>query len=74
MLTMFALGVVGIALLNLLAIVLLLLSYAWNDWLRPRLVQRRARQSAFERLIAQSTLDIHAMISEPSNGGECWEW
>jgi uncharacterized membrane protein YbaN (DUF454 family) len=74
MLTMFALGVVGIVLLNLLAIVLLLLSYAWNDWLRPRLAHRRARQSAFERLIAQSTLDIHAMISEPSNGAECWEW
>jgi hypothetical protein len=74
MLTMFALVVVGIALLNLLAIVSLVLSYAWNDWLRPRLAHRRARQSAFERLITQSTLDIHAMISEPSNGAECWEW
>jgi hypothetical protein len=74
MLTMFALVVVGIVLLNLSAIVLLSLSYAWNDWLRPRLAHRRARQSAFERLIAQSTLDIHAMISEPSNGAECWEW
>jgi len=74
MLTMFALAVGGIVLLNLLAVVLLLLSYAWNDWLRPRLAYRQARQSAFERLIAHSTLDIHAMISEPSNGGECWEW
>jgi hypothetical protein len=72
MLTMFALVVVGIALLNLSAIVLLLLSYAWNDWLRPRLAQRRARQFAFERLIARSTLDIHAIISKPSNGAECW--
>jgi hypothetical protein len=74
MLNMFALGVVGIALLNVLAIVLLLLSYAWNDWLRPRLAHRRARQSAFERLITHSTLDVHAMISEASSGGECWEW
>lgn len=74
MLTMFALGVVGIVLLNLLAIVSLLLAYAWNDWLRPRLAHRRARQFAFERLITQSTIDVHAMISEPSNGAECWEW
>lgn len=72
MLTMFALGVVGILLLNLLAIVSLLLSYAWNDWLRPRLAHRRTRQSAFERLFARSTLDIHAMISEPRDGHECW--
>ena len=74
MLKLLGWGVAGTALLNLLAIVALVVAYAWNDWLRPRLAHRRARQSAFERLIAQSTLDIHAMISEPSNGAECWEW
>jgi hypothetical protein len=73
MLTMLGLGVAGTMVLNLLVIVSLLLSYAWNDWLRPKLANRRARQHAFEKLIAQSTLDIQSVMPEPSNGGECWE-
>ena len=72
MLTTLGMGVLCTVSLNLLVIAALVLSYAWHDWLLPRLATRRARQHAFERLIAQSTLDIHAMISEPSDGGGCW--
>jgi hypothetical protein len=74
MLTMLLWGVAGTALLNLLAIVALLVSYTWNDWLRPKLEHRRARQRAFERLFAQPPPQVQSMMSEPSNAAECWEW
>jgi len=67
MLKMLGWSVAGTALLNLLAIVALVISYAWNDWLRPKLERRRARQRAFERLLYHShvdTLPVHS--SSPS--------
>jgi hypothetical protein len=70
-LTMLAWGVAATALLNLLAIVALIVSYAWNDWLLPRLEHRRARQRAFEQLLAQSNLKRESMVSEPTYAGEC---
>ena len=71
MLTMLAWGVAATALLNLLAIVALIVSYAWNDWILPRLELRRARQRAFEQLLAQSNVKKESMVSEPSYAGEC---
>jgi len=71
MLTMLAWGVAATALLNLLAIVALIVSYAWNDWLLRRLEQRRTRQRAFEQLLAQSNLKKESMVSEPTYAGEC---
>jgi Na+-transporting methylmalonyl-CoA/oxaloacetate decarboxylase gamma subunit len=64
MLTTLGFGIVCAVLLNLLGIVALMLSYVWHDWLRPRQANRRARQRAFERLIAHTTLDVHSMISD----------
>jgi hypothetical protein len=71
MLTMLGWGVAATALLNLLAIVALVVAYAWNDWLRPRLDLRRARQRAFERLLYHSHVD---MLSEASSCDEWPEW
>jgi len=74
MLIMLGWGVGAIALLNLVALLSLGVSYAWNDGIRARLEVRRARQRAFERRLAHSTLDAESTMSEPSSAGEGWEW
>ena len=70
-LTMLAWGVAVAALLNLVAIMALIVSYAWHDWLLPRLEHRRTRQRTFEQLLAQSNLKKESMVSEPGYAGEC---
>jgi len=69
MLTVLGWAIVSTVLLNLLAILALVVAYAWNDWLRPRLARRRARQRAFERLLYHP----HA-ISESTNARRGHEW
>ena len=71
MLTIVGWIIAAIVLLNLSTIVALVVSYAWNDWLRPNLAHHRARQRAFERLLAHSTPDMVSMVSEPSYASEC---
>ena len=72
MLTLLGWGVAATALLNVLAILALVVSYAWHDWLVPRLEHRRARQRAFERLLAHSSLHSSSLFD--SSAGEWWEW
>lgn len=67
-------GAAVIALLNLVAIVSLVLAYAWHHGLKPTLQHRRARRHAFDRLLAHSSLDNHPTISDPVTAGEWWEW
>ena len=71
MLMMLGWCVAGTVLLNLLAIVALVVAYAWNDWLRPSLEHRRARQRAFERLIYDSHVDT---LPDSGYSAESPEW
>jgi len=57
MLTYILWAAAGIGLLNLAAIVALLLAYAWHHGVKPGFTYRRARQHAFEMLLAHSSLD-----------------
>ena len=63
--------IAGICLLNLSTIVALVVAYAWNDGLRPRFAHHRARQRAFEQLLAHSRSDVMSMVSEPAYASEC---
>jgi hypothetical protein len=74
MLTILGRGVAGIALLNLVALVSLGVAYAWHDGIRLQLQHRRARQRAFARLLAQSTIGTASTMSEPNSAGDRWEW
>ena len=59
-------GVAGIALLNVVTMASLAVAYGWHHGVKPRLGRRRARQRAFERLIAHSPLDNHSVVrAEP---------
>ena len=71
MLTMVGWTIAALGLLNLVTIVALVVAYAWNDWLRPRLAHQRARQRAFEQLLAHSRSDMMSMVSEPAYASEC---
>jgi hypothetical protein len=71
MLTIMKWGVVGVALLNLTALGALGVAYAWNDWLRPKLERRRARQRAFERLFTSPAFGGEAaMAAQPSSSSD----
>jgi hypothetical protein len=70
MLTMLGWAIAATMLLNLLTIVALVVAYAWNEWLCPKLARHRARQRAFERLLAHSTPDMVSMVSEPAYASE----
>jgi hypothetical protein len=70
MLTIVGWSVAGVALLNLVAIVALGVAYAWNDWLRPKLELRRARQRAFERLFTRSAFDGGAAMPHSSSSSD----
>lgn len=63
-------GVASIALLNLVALASLVGAYVWHHGLKPTFVHRRARQHAFERLIAHTSIDNHATTPVSSNAGE----
>jgi hypothetical protein len=67
-------GVTSIALLNLAAVVSLAGAYVWHRRLKPKLACRRARQHAFEHLIAHTSLDNHATVSVPSDADQSREW
>jgi len=69
MLNLLGWGIAGIALLNLVVIAALVVTYAWHDGLRPRLERRRSRQRAFERLLAQSPRKTEAMMSRSIGAG-----
>ena len=66
-------GVTGIALINLVAVVSLAGAYVWHRRLTPKLARRRARQHAFEHLIAHTSLDNQAKVSVRSDAGQSWE-
>jgi hypothetical protein len=66
-------GAASIALLNLVAMVSLVVAYAWHHGLKPRIAQRRTRQHRFERLLTQSRVD-NLDRTESSNAGPRWEW
>ena len=50
-------GAAAVGLLNLAAIVALVVAYAWHHGVKPWFTQRRARQYAFEMLLAQTSID-----------------
>ena len=50
-------GAVAVGLLNLAAIVALLLAYAWHHGVKPKVSYRRARQHAFELLLARTSIE-----------------
>lgn len=50
-------GAATVGLLNLAALLALIVAYAWHDGVKPWLTLRRARQHAFERLLAQTSID-----------------
>ncbi len=45
----------GFALLNLGALIVVCVAYAWQHWLKPVRDERETRQQRFERLLAQLT-------------------
>lgn len=64
----------SIVLLNVVAMVLLVGAYAWHHRVKPKLAHRRARQHAFERLIACTSLDNQATMPAPNDADDCQQW
>jgi hypothetical protein len=63
-------GVASIALLNLVTLASLVGAYVWHHRLKPTFTYRRARQHAFEQLIAHTSIDNHPTIPVSSNASE----
>jgi hypothetical protein len=64
MLTWLARGLTGLTLLNVTAIIVLCVAYAWQHWLKPARNHREIRQRGFERLLSRLTPHSVPRVSE----------
>ena len=55
MLSRLAVVVTGLALINVSALVVVCVAYAWQHWLKPARDHREIRQRGFERLLSRLT-------------------